>query len=290
MLSDVIKTLKKDLGKNDDQLDFLLEFIEAKNFDKVDTSKALKVRNNEQIDDEKRGFSNMFPRHVLSYIFNFLNTKDIVKISSIDKRIYRVSTSNLLWQERYFKRFNKIVVIDQKEPHLKVIKNANEKIFDSNDQNFKKNLTTLSKINFRRQYFSTQKLENYWVGENPITKLIPMTDRVINITLNSKANEFIPVLGDGTAVLFKYMAYPDFKVKKVREFIGHSGPIFCSDSHKDFLYTGSYDKTLNVWQISTGKCLNSLRPSPNSWVASICFDRKANILTSSTWDGIIKVN
>ena len=80
------------------------------------------------------------------------------------------------------------------------------------------------------------------------------------------------------------------QIKKVREFIGHSGPIFCSDSHKDFLYTGSYDKTLNVWQISTGKCLNSLRPSPNSWVASICFDRKANILTSSTWDGIIKVN
>ena len=114
MLSDVIKTLKKDLGKNDDQLDFLLEFIEAKNFDKVDTSKALKVRNNEQIDDEKRGFSNMFPRHVLSYIFNFLNTKDIVKISSIDKRIYRVSTSNLLWQERYFKRFNKIFIIIHK--------------------------------------------------------------------------------------------------------------------------------------------------------------------------------
>lgn len=289
MLTDVIKTLKKELGKNNDHLDFLLEFIEAKNFDKVDTSKAVILIKNEKIDSEKNGFSNLFTKNFMTYIFSFLNTRDIVKISTLDKKIYQVSKSNLLWQERYFKRYNKLVIIDQKEPHLKVIQNASEKLFDSNNKDFSKNITTMSQINFKKQYFTIQKLEHNWEGENPITKLIPMSDRVTNITLNSKANEFIPVLGDGNAALYKYSAYPNFKVSKVREFIGHSGAIFCSDSYKDLLFTGSYDKTLKIWQISNGKCINTIRPSHDSWVAAVCFDRKAKVLTSSAWDGIIKV-
>jgi len=75
---------------------------------------------------------------------------------------------------------------------------------------------------------------------------------------------------------------------KILNFQGHSGPIWCLDRNEDLLFTGSYDKTIKIWEISSGVCLNTVRAHSN-WVSSVNHCKNFNILISSSWDSTIKL-
>ncbi|KAF9974933.1 hypothetical protein BGZ65_008497 [Modicella reniformis] len=45
---------------------------------------------------------------------------------------------------------------------------------------------------------------------------------------------------------------------KVKEFRGHTDGVMCLQFDDSFLITGSYDKTVKVWNIETGECLRTL--------------------------------
>ncbi len=69
---------------------------------------------------------------------------------------------------------------------------------------------------------------------------------------------------------------------------GHSGPIWCLERNEDILFTGSYDKTIKIWEIPTGTCLNTIRAHSN-WVSSLNYWKNSNLLISSSWDCTIKL-
>jgi WD40 repeat protein len=60
------------------------------------------------------------------------------------------------------------------------------------------------------------------------------------------------------------------------------------DRNEDILFTGSYDKTIKLWQIKTGQCLSTIR-AHSSWVSSLQYDPKFDMLASSSWDCTIKL-
>ncbi len=49
------------------------------------------------------------------------------------------------------------------------------------------------------------------------------------------------------------------EVSKVRAFHGHGGPIWALHQEHSQLLSGSYDKTIKLWDLGTGRCLRSLR-------------------------------
>ena len=76
---------------------------------------------------------------------------------------------------------------------------------------------------------------------------------------------------------------------RINTFYGHGGPIWCSDFYEDLLYTGSYDKTLKIWNLKYGNCLSTIR-AHSSWVSALQYDPKFQTLISSSWDATIKVS
>lgn len=75
---------------------------------------------------------------------------------------------------------------------------------------------------------------------------------------------------------------------KKQNFQGHSGPIWCLDRSGNILFTGSYDKTIKLWEVSSGICLNTFR-AHTSWVSSINYSKHFNTLLSASWDTTIKL-
>ena len=50
--------------------------------------------------------------------------------------------------------------------------------------------------------------------------------------------------------------------------MGHGGPVWCVDFYKDLLVSGSYDKTIKVWNMRSGQNLCTLR-GHTSWVSCV---------------------
>ena len=55
----------------------------------------------------------------------------------------------------------------------------------------------------------------------------------------------------------------------------------------DILASGSYDRTIKLWNKNTGDLLRTLNGHGN-WVWSVAFDSN-NILASGSWDSTIKL-
>lgn len=81
-----------------------------------------------------------------------------------------------------------------------------------------------------------------------------------------------------------------WQAEKLREFHGHGGPIWCLDvDHaRGRLVSGSYDKTLKIWDLATGRCERTLR-GHSGWVSCLRVDSSADRIISGSWDATIKL-
>ena len=74
--------------------------------------------------------------------------------------------------------------------------------------------------------------------------------------------------------------------RKLRAFQGHGGPVWAMRLSDDGtrLWSGSYDRTIKVWDTHRGTCLQTLRRH-TKWVS--CLDTTTNVLISGSWDANI---
>ncbi len=166
------------------------------------------------------------------------------------------------------------------------------------------NLTqNLNSFNFNNKYLELKRLNKSWESDRPIITTISTKECVTCLNLNTSSNELIYSASDGSAALFKLYSYrkvlssedlymqhhKQIKIcDRISNFHGHGGSIWCIDRSDDILFTGSYDKTIKIWQASKGDCLTSFR-AHNSWVSSINYDKSHNTLVSCSWDCSIKL-
>ena len=80
------------------------------------------------------------------------------------------------------------------------------------------------------------------------------------------------------------------KYKLVKTLRGHKGTVksvaFLQNSN--LLAAGSSDKTIKIWNIDTGQCIQTLTGHENS-VYSVAFPQNSNLLASGSSDGTIKI-
>jgi len=160
--------------------------------------------------------------------------------------------------------------------------------------------------NFQDKYKSYCKLTNNWESERPVVTTVSMPGCVTCLQLDKNTNELIASTVDGSASLIRLYSntqnsdnnnknllmqqhHKQTKVcDKISTFQGHGGPIWCIDRYNDNVYTGSYDKTLKIWNSKSGNCLATMR-AHTSWVSSLQYDSDYHLLISSSWDGTIKL-
>jgi len=84
--------------------------------------------------------------------------------------------------------------------------------------------------------------------------------------------------------------------EKMRAFHGHGGPVWglAVDEYRNRLVSGSYDRTVKVWDLHNGSCLRTLRGHAG-WVSCVGMVRGGyshgpnGAIVSGSWDATIKV-
>mmetsp|Transcript_4536 Transcript_4536/g.6255 ORF Transcript_4536/g.6255 Transcript_4536/m.6255 type:complete len:651 (+) Transcript_4536:175-2127(+) len=80
------------------------------------------------------------------------------------------------------------------------------------------------------------------------------------------------------------------RAERLHAFHGHGGPVWCLefDLEADRLVSGSYDKTLKIWELGSGRCLRTLR-GHDGWVSCLALLREDRRIVSGSWDNTIRV-
>jgi WD40 repeat protein len=73
---------------------------------------------------------------------------------------------------------------------------------------------------------------------------------------------------------------------RLTAFNGHGGPVWCLDFEDRLLASGSYDKTVKLWNVSNGMNLCTLR-GHESWVS--CVSVRGDALLSASWDATLRL-
>merc|ERR1719456_128287 len=82
---------------------------------------------------------------------------------------------------------------------------------------------------------------------------------------------------------------------KSRTFHGHGGPVWCLSYNEatEQVYSGGYDETVKIWDLSTGNCTGTLR-GHTEWVSSLVLIPSRDTssfsrLTSASWDNTLRI-
>lgn len=75
-------------------------------------------------------------------------------------------------------------------------------------------------------------------------------------------------------------------INRLHSLTGHHGPVWGVSVDGNSVCSGSFDKTVKLWELSTGNCLHTLRGHTN-WVS--CVSLKGTTIVSGSWDSTIRV-
>jgi WD40 repeat protein len=306
LLTGVIEVIKNDVNIKTQQLDFLINHMKNQNFEDFDyklcinsinklkddykKDRGVKILNDDKYNTNQYNLSKM--KYISLEIMKFLDAKDIINLSLTCKSMLNTCNDKQLWEDMYFSEFDNFLVFDEKD-NAKIVNNA-KKLYESGDQ--------FQNIDFKDKYIELKKIKSNWEIERPIVTTISTTECVTCLLLNPDTNELIYSAVDGSAALFRLYSYRKVLNEelymqhhrqtkicdKITNYYGHLGPIWSIDRHEDILFTGSYDKTIKIWQLKTGNCLSTIR-AHNSWVSSLQYDPQYNMLISGSWDSTIKL-
>lgn len=233
-------------------------------------------------------------------IFSYLNFRDVLNLSLTCKSLNQITKENEIWRSLYFKDHDLFLFFDDKD---KCIVEYNAKTKYEYDINKDDNNSKYKKINFKQKYLELKRLNKNWEENRPVITTISTSECVTCLNLDTNSNELIYSSIDSSAALYRLYSYrkiaSDEEIymqhhkqtricDKLSTFYGHGGPIWCIERHEDTLFTGSYDKTIKLWDIKSGHCISTMR-NHNSWVSSIQYDPIYDVLISGSWDCTIRL-
>ncbi len=68
---------------------------------------------------------------------------------------------------------------------------------------------------------------------------------------------------------------------------GHTHYVFCVNYNpqSNLIVSGSFDESVRIWEVKTGKCLKVL-PAHSEPVTAVHFNRDGTMIVSSSFDGL----
>ena len=72
------------------------------------------------------------------------------------------------------------------------------------------------------------------------------------------------------------------------EFRGHDNFVFCTQMYQNLLVSGSFDETVKLWDCRSGECVSTL-PVHSDPVTAVSFNRDGTCLVSASHDGLIRI-
>jgi WD40 repeat protein len=162
---------------------------------------------------------------------------------------------------------------------------------------FRWHLPLLSKSSFLARYAS----EMCWYHTRPVVStLLGHSGSVTCLSRAGGSARFVSGSDDCSLVLWELdeRGLQDQEIVKQHHvqtrtvarkvhYYGHGGPVWsCCVGPDNSLVSGSYDKTVKVWDLATGRCEFTMR-GHSEWVSAV--DCNAQVIVSGSWDASVRV-
>jgi len=267
LIKGILTGLKSDLNLKEEQFNYLFGHIleEDTNFqtkqayqDFEDSLKKVHFC----VQEEFKFLPYLSPE-ILLVIFSFLDFSDLANLAKVNRECHRVAKNENIWKGLCVERW------------------GSPGNYDS--------------------YSERHKSEMKWFHSRPvISTLKGHTGSVTCISYNKGSSCFVSGSDDSSLMLWS-LHEPDlndpelfqqhhFQTKcfnRVLTLYGHGGPVWCcTETQNGEIVSGSYDKTIKVWNKSTSRCEYTLR-GHSEWVS--CVDSNQRAIVSGSWDASLKL-
>eukprot|EP00743_Colponemidia_sp_Colp-15_P006215 GILK01006685.1.p1 GENE.GILK01006685.1~~GILK01006685.1.p1 ORF type:complete len:553 (+),score=72.49 GILK01006685.1:138-1796(+) len=311
LLNAVLRILKEDLNLKNEQFEYLFSHINAAHIEherirtkeresllehgflsssplsprQPSQSDSLSIEHSDSI--SKQAFAP--PVEVLEQVFAFLDSVDLCKLSRTCTEWAMLTHQDFLWEPLYRLRYA------DKPRHMH---NHGHSATDEGQATGADRFDS-----WKAQFGEWRRLERDWeTGRPTITTLSGHTGTVT--CLAHDANQrIISGSDDGSLRLWEMVRKSDLRVDpsegifhqhhrqkrgvtRMHAFHGHGGPVWCLSLCDGQLASGSYDKTIKLWNLNTGRCEKTLR-GHSGWVS--CLQLRNQRAVSGGWDAAIKV-
>lgn len=254
-MHELVNLLKTDLNLKNEQFDYLFRHID--NHDEIA----------ESVHPKMPAYFAIMPVEVTIIILDFLDFNALASLGSTCRELSSLSRRAVLWKKLYGLRWGSV--------------QGDGAWLDL----------------YRHRHSS----ETSWFIKRPVaTTLTGHTGAINCLAFLQESNRFIAGSNDGSISIWDHneqlqttdhiyqqhhrQARP---IAHLASFYGHGGPVWCSaviDSNH--FATGSYDKTVKVWNLDTWRCEITLR-GHSEWVS--CLATSGANIVSGSWDASLKV-
>ena len=206
----------------------------------------------------------IFPSEILFLILEYLEPKELTIISYTCKEIYSMCQSSKLWKSLSLSRWNKPI---------------------SNKTDF------LQKYQCEMAWFHTRPVVSTLLGHSgSVTCLSYLPGKSYFISGSDDCCLSMWKIDESHLKDQEIVKQHHVQTKTISKqicYYGHGGPIWsCCEGFDNNMLSASYDRTIKIWNLSTGRCEFTLR-GHNEWVSSV--DCNRNIICSGSWDSTVKV-
>lgn len=139
------------------------------------------------------------------------------------------------------------------------------------------NPTTLKKCSLVSKKWHSFTLNNsLWKIQCVREKIYPSPKTSVTIDWRERYKNF--------ALLPKYIA--EIEAPIIENLEGHTGEVLCLLTHENYLFTGSFDQKIGIWDLKTRKSIKTLKEHQGS---ISCLQMYGDRLLSGSWDKTIKL-
>eukprot|EP00455_Lapot_gusevi_P012988 TRINITY_DN1625_c0_g2_i1.p1 TRINITY_DN1625_c0_g2~~TRINITY_DN1625_c0_g2_i1.p1 ORF type:complete len:503 (+),score=102.86 TRINITY_DN1625_c0_g2_i1:93-1601(+) len=286
LLQAVLKIVKTDLNLKNEQFESLYSNLnlnpvwhEAElRISRVGEEKEVKEPCRESVEivpsSDQPNFFLLLPRDVFFLIFGLLDPFTLCAAGGVSREWHQRAKSHNLWKTLLFRNFS--------APRGKQLNQRLEAMGGD----------------WKSMYAERHEVAQNWKEGKPLVAALSGHSGTIT-SLGFDDNRLISGSDDGSLILWQINppAPRSFQlmqqhhrqsraIQRVHAFQGHGGPVWSLAFENNLLVSGSYDKTIKVWNIRTGNCVNTLR-GHTGWVSSL--QLFGNHIISGSWDSTLKI-
>ena len=273
LLKGVLSVLRQDLNIKSEQFDYIFSNLNRDEQENAIRRAEQEERFRQVINSSCPHIVHRFdyfkdlPETVILLVMEYLDYKDITILSCVSTEMHQLCNNLRIWETLYKLRWRKIPELYQYN------------------------------VGFRERHL----LETHWFMQRPvISTLSGHMGSVTCLAFQPNSHKFISGSDDSSVVLWTYDEHSKHEGElwqqhhkqtkslwKSMTFYGHGGPVWCCTFTDDGkMASGSYDRTVKLWNVDNGKCEHTLR-GHTEWVS--CIDTTGNLLFSGSWDSTVKI-
>jgi F-box/WD-40 domain protein 7 len=227
----------------------------------------------EEVKPAKENYFKKLPKHMQLFFIQYLDGPDLCKMACVCKEWTGLTQEPKLWKSLYYFSFRPRIIRDDEKVCWKD-EYQTKYLTDRNWNNGRSNVMTLS-------------------GHNGSVTCLQYDDQKL-ISGSDDGSLFLwKIAGDSkkdsSEDPFRLVQQHHRQVRKIQRlnaFQGHGGPVWCLAFQDNTLVSGSYDKTVKIWNIRTAACRSTLR-GHDDWVSAIQIS--GSRVVSGSWDASIKI-